>query len=118
MTSVSEQLRQVFSFLKRTLRMKQRLTIQELLLLAEATVNYGLTIQASEKWSALPPPYVIITIPELAFRFTKTPPAINDILLLLRAMGRAEPLDCHGHWKLKLTDIASSRNVNEPLNFS
>jgi len=104
-----EQLRQVSSFLKRTLRMEQRLTIQELLLLAEATVDYGLTIQASETWSALPPPYVIITIPELAFRFTKTPQAINDILLLLRAMGRAEPLDCHGHWKLKLADFASSR---------
>ena len=104
-----EQLRQVSSFLKRTLRMEQRLTIQELLLLAEATVDYGLTIQASETWSALPPPYVIITIPELAFRFTKTPQAINDILLLLRAMGRAEPLDCHGHWKLKLIDLASSR---------
>jgi len=103
-----EQLRHLFSFLKRTLRMEQQLTIQELLLLAEATVNYGLTIQASEKWSALPPPYVIITIPELAFRFTKTPQAINDTLLLLRAMGRSEPLDCHGHWKLKLTDIASS----------
>ena len=104
-----EQLRQVFSFLKRTLRMEQRLDIQELLLLAEATVNYGLTIQASETWSALPPPYVIITIPELAFRFTKTPQAINDILLLLRAMGRVEPLDCNGHWKLKLIDIASRK---------
>jgi hypothetical protein len=104
-----ERLRQVSSFLKRTLRKEQRLTIQELLLLAEATVDYGLTIQASEKWSALPPPYVIITIPELAFRFTKTPQAINDILLLLRAMGRAEPLDCHGHWKLKLIDLAVAK---------
>jgi hypothetical protein len=98
----------VFGFLKRALRM-DRLTIQELLLLAEAIFDYGLTIQASEKWLAPPPPYVIITIPELAVRFTKTPQAINDILLLLKTMGRAEPLDCNGHWKLKLTDFASSR---------
>jgi hypothetical protein len=104
-----EQLRQAFGFLKRTLRMEQRLPIQELLLLVEATVNYGLTIQASEKWSALPPPYVIITISELAVRFRKTPQGINDTLLLLRAMGWAEPLGCHGHWKLKLTAIASGR---------
>jgi hypothetical protein len=82
---------------------EQRLTIQALLLLAEASVNYGLTIQASEPWSRLPPPYVIIAIPELAVRFRKTPQAMNDTLLLLRAMGRAEPLDCHEHWKLKLT---------------
>jgi hypothetical protein len=104
-----EQLRQVFGFLKRALRMEQRLTIDELLLLAEAFVDYGLTIQAHERWSALPPPYIIVEIPELAVRFSKTPQAINDTLLLLRAMSRAEPLDCNGHWKLKLTDIASSR---------
>jgi hypothetical protein len=113
-----EQLRQVFSFLKRTLRMEQRLTIQELLLLAEATVNYGLTIQASEKWSGLPPSYVIITISELAVRFRKTPQGIIDTLLLLRAMGRAEPLDCHGYWKLKLTDLQAVANMNEPLSLS
>jgi|SRR2546429_8700769 hypothetical protein len=92
---------------------ERRLTIQELLLLAEAIFNYGLTIQASEQWSGLPPPFVIITIPELAVRFRKTPQAINDTLLLLRAMGRAEPLDCHGRWKLKLTFAVSGREDAE-----
>jgi hypothetical protein len=86
---------------------EQRLTIEEVLQLAEAIFDYGLTIQASEQWSGLPPPYVIITIPELAARFRKTPQGIDDTLLLLRAMGRSEPLDCHGHWKLKLTGALS-----------
>jgi hypothetical protein len=88
---------------------EQRLNIQGLLVLAEAIFNYGLTIQASVQWSGVPPPYVIITISELAVRFRKTPQAINDTLLLLRAMGRAEPLDCHGHWKLKLTGALTGR---------
>ena len=82
---------------------ERRLTIEGLLQLAEAIFDYGLTIQASEQWSALPPPYIIIAIPELTVRFRETPQAINDTLLLLRAMGLCEPLDCHGHWKLKLT---------------
>src|SRR5882762_2963435 len=103
------QLRQVFGFLKRALRMEQRLTVEELIQLAEAIFDYGLTIQAHEKWSALPPPYIIFEIPELAFRFRKPPQAIKDTLLLLRAMGRAEPLDCREHWKVKLADIANSR---------
>jgi len=95
--------------LKRALRMEHRLTIEELLQLAEAIFDYGLTIQAYEKWSALPPPYIIVEISELALRFRKTPKAIKDTFLLLRAMGRAEPLDCQGHWKLKLAGILSGR---------
>ena len=104
-----EQLRQGFGHLKRALRMKQRPTIDELLQLAEAVFDYGLTIQASEKWSALPPPCIIVEIPELAFRLRKSPQAIKDTLLLLRAMGRAEPLDCREHWKVKLPDTPSNR---------
>ncbi len=90
---------------------ERRLTIQELLLLAEAIVNYGLTIQESEQWSGHPPPDLIIRISELAVQFRKTPQGINDTLLLLRAMGRAEPLDCHGHWKLKLTGLTGREDV-------
>ena len=102
------QLRQVFGHLKRALRMKQRPTIDELLQLAQAIFDYGLAIQASEKWSALPPPYLIVEIPELALRLGKPPQAIKDTLLLLRAMGRAEPLDRREHWKVKLADTPSS----------
>ena len=104
-----EQLRQLFGHLKRALRMKQRPTIDELLQLAQAIFDYGLTTQGHEKWSALPPPYLIVEIPELAFRLRKPPQAIKDTLLLLRAMGRAEPLDCREHWKVKLEDTPSSR---------
>jgi hypothetical protein len=104
-----EQWRPLLGLLKRTLRMERRLTIEELLLLAEAVVKYGLTIQAHEKWSAPPPPHIIVEIPELALQFRKTPQAIKDTLLLLRAMDRAEPLDCHGHWKLKLAGALSGR---------
>jgi hypothetical protein len=53
-----------------------------------------------------------------AVRFRKTPQGIIDTLLLLRAMGRAEPLDCHGYWKLKLTDLQAVANMNEPLSLS
>lgn len=94
--------RRLFGLFKRAVRMGRRLNIAELLLLAEAIFDYGVTIQASEKWSALPPPYVIVEIPELVLRFRKTPQAIQDALLLLKAEGLAEPLDDHGHWKLDL----------------
>jgi|HubBroStandDraft_1064217.scaffolds.fasta_scaffold06132_9 hypothetical protein len=83
-------------------QMERRLNIEELLLLAEAVFDSGLEIRASEKWSAIPPPCIIVEIPELALRLRKTPQAIKDALLLLRAEGLAEPLDCHGHWKLRL----------------
>jgi hypothetical protein len=102
-------LTRVLGHLKRALRMEQRPTIEQLLQLAEAIFDYGLTIQAYEKWSGSPPPYIIVEIPELALQFRKTPKTIKDTLLLLRVMGRAEPLDCHEHWKLKLADTPSSR---------
>jgi hypothetical protein len=91
-------------FVKPALLVEPRLPIDKLLQLAEAVFDYALTIQAREKWSPPPPPYIILTIPELALRFRKPPQAIKDTLLLLRAMGRAEPLDCREHWKLKLAD--------------
>jgi len=103
-----QRFRPVRGFLKRALRMEKGPTIEELLQLAEAIFDYGLTIQAHEKWSAFPPPYIIIEVPELALQFTKTPQAIKDTLLLLRAMGRAEPLDRREHWKLKLADAPTS----------
>lgn len=94
--------RRLVRLFKRTVRVERRLNIEELLLLAEAIFDYGLKIRASEKWSALPPPYIIIEVPELVQRLRKTPQAIQDAFLLLRAAGFAELLDCHGHWKLNL----------------
>jgi hypothetical protein len=102
----------VFGFLKRALRMEQRrLSIEELLPLVEAILDYGLTIQAHENWSSLPPPYTIVDISELALRFRRTPQDIKDALLLIRATGRAEPLGCRGHWKMKLTGAHISREA-------
>jgi len=46
--------------------------------------------------------FVIVEIPEPARRFRETPQAIEDALLLLRDMGRAEPIHLHGCWKLQL----------------
>jgi len=101
-----ESWRRLVGLFKHVVR-ERRLNIEELLLLAEAIFDYGLTIRASEKWSALPPPYIIVEIPELVLRLRKTPQAIKDTLLLLRAEGLAEPLDCNGHWKLNLAGALS-----------
>ncbi len=103
-----EQFLRVLGLPKRALRRERRLTIDELLPLAEAIVNYGLAIQAHERWSGNPPPYTIVELPELELRFGKTRQAINDTLLLLSAMGCAEPLDRHGHWKLSPTGPPSN----------
>jgi hypothetical protein len=104
-----EQSRRVLRSLRRALRMEQRLTIDELLPLAEAIFDYGLKIQGHENWSGPPPLYLIVSIPELALQFRKTPQDIIDTLLLLRAMDRAEPLDRQGHWKLRLADAPGRR---------
>jgi len=103
-----EQFLRVLGLPKRALRRERRLTIDELLPLAEAIVNYGLAIQAHERWSGNPPPYTIVELPELELRFGKTRQAINDTLLLLSAMGCAEPLDRHGQWKLSPTGPPSN----------
>ena len=47
-------------------------------------------------------PDAIVEITELANRFRETPEAIKDALRLLRDIGRAEPADLDGCWKLQL----------------
>ncbi len=89
--------------LERVLAHRRRMSIDELLQFAEVLFDYALTIQAHEKWTGPPPPYVIVEVSELAVRFGKTPLDIGDALLLLRAMGCAELLDTHGHWKMYLS---------------
>ena len=97
-----DHLRRLLAHLKRALRMKQRLTIEEfyqLFGMAEAIIDYGRMIEVYGEHSPL---FVIVEIPDLALRFRETPRAIKDALLLLGDMGRAEPINLQGCWKLEL----------------
>jgi hypothetical protein len=103
-----EHLSRVIGHLKRALRLEQRLTVEEsyqLLQLSEAIIEHGRMIQAYLESSV---PNVIVGIPELARRFRETPQTIKDALLLLRDMGRAEPIHLGGCWKLKLAGTLPS----------
>lgn len=57
-------------------------------------------------------PNVIVEIQELATRFRETPQTIKDALLLLTDMGRAEPADLGGCWKLQLASTLLSGEKN------
>lgn len=97
-----EYLRPLLGRLKRALRVKQRLSVEEfnqLLQLSEAITDYGRMIQA---YNQFPVPNVIVEIPELAHRFRETPQTIQDALGLLRDVGRAEPAELSGCWILRL----------------
>jgi len=99
----------VIVHVKRALRKDQRLTADEfnqLLQLSEAIIDYGRMIQVYRRHSV---PNVILEITELANRFRETPQTIKDALLLLREIGRAEPIDRDGCWKLKLAGTTSQR---------
>lgn len=96
--------------LKLALRIDRRLTHEELLQLADAIIDYGRMIRAYEEWSAPPPPYTIVQIPELVRRFEETPKTIQDALLLLKSMGVAEPVSLR-IWKLKL--IGAPRRLKD-----
>jgi len=103
-----EHLRRVLGHLKRALRMEQRLTDKEfnqLLQLSEAIIDYGRMIQAYHHYSV---PEVVVEIPELSHRFRETPQTIKDALRLLRDIGRAEPADLDGCWKLRLAGTLPS----------
>jgi hypothetical protein len=97
-----EQLRRAIGHLKRALRKEKRLTVEEFnqrLQLSEAIIDYGRMIQAFYGYSV---PDAIVEITELANRFRETPQNIKDALRLLRDIGRAEPADLDGCWKLQL----------------
>jgi len=107
-----EQLQRLLSRLMLALRMKRRFTLSEcyqLLQLAEAIIEHGRMIQA---YHGHPAPEAVVEIPELARRFRETPKTIKNALLLLREMGRAEPVPSHGYWKLRLADpLLSGRKM-------
>ena len=103
-----EHLRRVLGHLKRALRKEQRLTVEEFnqrLQLSEAIIDYGRMIQAFYGYSV---PDAIVEVTELANRFRETPQTIKDALRLLRDIGRAEPADLHGCWKLQLAGTLPS----------
>lgn len=103
-----DQLQRVLGHLKRALRIEQRLAVEEfnqLLQLSEAILDYGRMIQEHYHSSV---PEAIVEIPELAHRFRETPQTIKDALRLLRDIGRAEPADLDGCWKLQLTGTLPS----------
>ena len=99
-----EHVGRMFGHLQRALRKDERLTREEfnqLLQLSEAIIEYGRMIQVFYRYSS---PIVILETTELANRFRETPQAIKDALLLLGEIGRAEPTDLEGCWKLRLAD--------------
>jgi hypothetical protein len=103
-----EHLRRVLGHLKRALRKEQRLTVEEsnqLLQLSEAIMDYGRMAQEFYHYSV---PEAIVEIPDLACRFRETPQTIKDALRLLRDIGRAEPADLNGCWKLHLAGTLPS----------
>ncbi len=46
--------------------------------------------------------FAVIEISELALRFRETPQGIEDALLLLRGLGRAESVRPSGYWQVQL----------------
>ncbi len=99
-----DKLRRRLGRLMRALRLEQRLTLEEfhqLLQLSEAILDYGRMIQ---EYCGCAAPYAIVEVPELARRFRETTGAIEDALALLGNMGRAEPSQLRGCWKLRLAD--------------
>jgi hypothetical protein len=96
------ELRQVLQHLKRALRIEPQLPAEEesqLLELSAAIIDFGRLTQAYFRY---PGPEVIVEIEELANRFRETPQTVKDALLRLEHIGRAEPTDRRGTWKLQL----------------
>jgi hypothetical protein len=92
-----ENLRRVLGHLKRALRMEQRLTVESSF--QKQSLITGRMIQVFYGYSV---PDAIVEVTELANRFRETPQTIKDALRLLRDIGRADPADLHGCWKLQL----------------
>jgi len=104
---IHKHLQQLTGRLKDAVGIQRRLTVEEshqLLLLAEAIVDYGRMIHAYQRLST---PAVIVEIPEMTRRFRETPQTIKDALRLLSDSGRAEPVDLSGCWKLNLGHLSA-----------
>src|SRR5580692_10263822 len=100
-----DQFQRLLRRIRRALRIEQRFTLEEsyqLLELSEGIIDHARMHQSYYK---SPVPNVMVEIKELAFRLRETPEAIEDALRLLQVMGRAEPYNRYGRWKLHLTKI-------------
>ena len=101
--------RPLLGHLKRALRLERRLTVEQcysLLDLSEAVVEHGRMLQS---YYERPLEYAMVQIPELAHRLRETPETVTEALMLLKDMGRAEPYDRHGRWRLHLVDTLVHR---------
>jgi len=99
-----DNLRRVLEHVWRALQIDKRLSHQEfhqLVQLSEAIMDHGRMIQAHRGPFAS---YVVVEVPELASRFREKQRTIKDALALLREVGRADPLELRGCWKLLLAD--------------
>jgi len=91
--------------IRRALRIERRSTLEEshqLLQLAETIVEHG---RMHQSYYQNPMEYVMVETKELAFRLRERPETIEDALRRLQNMGRAEPYDRYGRWKLHLMKI-------------
>jgi hypothetical protein len=104
--------RPLLGHLKRALRLERRLTVEQcysLLELSEAIIDHGRMLQS---YYERPLDYVMVEIHELGHRLRETPETVTEALLLLKDMGRAEPYDQHGRWRLHLADtLVHGRNA-------
>src|SRR5260370_42666813 len=107
-----EPLRRVLGHLKRALRKERRPTVEELTQLSEAIIDYGRMIHAYHHCSLSE---VIVEIPELSHRFRETEHTIEDALRLLRGIGRAEPTDLDGCWKLEVAGPLRTSREGTPI---
>jgi hypothetical protein len=107
-----EPLRWVLGHLKQALWKEQGLTVEELTQLSEAIIDYGRMIHAYHPSSRSE---VIVEVPELSHRFRETERTIEDALRLLRGIGRAEPTDLDGCWKLEVAGPLPSSREGTPI---
>jgi hypothetical protein len=100
-----DQLQRLLRRMRRALRIERRLTLEEsyqLLELTQTITEHGRMHQLFYKHRM---EYLMVETEELAFRFRETPETIEDALQILRALGRAEPYDRYGRWRLHLMKI-------------
>ena len=107
-----EPLRRALGHLKQALWKERQPTVEELTQLSEAIIDYGRMIHAYHPSSLAE---VIVEVPDLSHRFRETEHTIEDALRLLRGIGRAEPTDLEGCWKLEVAGPLPSSREGTPI---
>jgi hypothetical protein len=96
-----DRLKRLLRRIRRALRIERPLTLEEsyeLLEISEAIIDHG---RMRHSYYKSPMAHVVVETKELAFRLREAPETIEDALRLLQVMGRAEPYDRYGCWKLR-----------------